>query len=69
MRSAKSSDQPGPFGGLNHHPRSTMKAIAFLAVLTGISGLFLHQANSSLHEMTVADCNAGIQRACTYLQK
>ncbi len=46
-----------------------MKAIAFLAVLTGISGLFLHQANSSLHEMTVADCNAGIQRACTYLQK
>lgn len=50
-------------------PQTTMKALAFIAILCGVSGLFFHQANQSLAEMTANDCRAGIQRACDQLAK
>jgi hypothetical protein len=46
-----------------------MKAIAYLAMLAGITGISLYAVSSSLDDMTRIDCKAGIQRACDQLAK
>jgi hypothetical protein len=42
-----------------------MQTILMLFAATGIFYISLSQ---SLHDMTVNDCNSGIENACTYLE-
>ena len=40
----------------------------FLMILSA-TGLFYTALNSTLHDMTVTDCNAGIELACKEVNK
>tara|TARA_R100000353_G_scaffold84366_2_gene62855 strand:- start:1578 stop:1709 length:132 start_codon:yes stop_codon:yes gene_type:complete len=40
-----------------------------LFLMMAVSGLFYTALSGSLHKMTVADCDAGIVRACQEISK
>ena len=40
-----------------------------LFLMIAMSGLFYTTLSGSLYDMTVADCNAGVQLACDELKK
>lgn len=54
----------------HHHPTPTMRTILLGSTLClGLTAGFWYSLTSTLTDMTIRDCRAGVQKACNQLQK